>query len=253
MIGTIFDIKEFGVNDGPGLLTTVFLKGCPLRCAWCHNPEGLKCEKQLMVRQRSCKHCGLCLKGCSHPECQPFKRCVHICPDNLVSIVGEDLSARELSDRINVNKGVITGVTFSGGEPLFQPDFLLETISYLSNLNINIETSGYCTPDVFAAVLAKTDLVYLDIKLADDCQHRQYTGVSNEPILRNLKTLQHSGKKAVIRTPLIPGITDTAENLAAIDKLIDGMPHQLLPYNTMANLKYEMLGIPYPLGVMKND
>lgn len=247
MIGRIFDIKEFAVHDGPGLRTTVFLKGCPLRCVWCHNPEGQSFEKELMVREKSCRHCGLCMKPCEHEECQPYHRCIHICPDNLVSIVGEDLEAKELADRILKNRDVMDGVTFSGGEPLFQADFLLETISYLDGLKIVIETSGYADPETFQKVLDKTDLMYLDIKLADEEEHIRYTGVSNGLILQNLKMLKESGKACVIRTPMIPSITDTEKNLQEIGKLIGDLPHELLPYNEMADVKYAMLGRIYSL------
>ncbi len=254
MIGRIFDIKEFGVHDGPGLVTTVFLKGCPLRCVWCHNPEGQSYEKELMVREKSCRHCGLCLKPCSHEECQPFHRCVHICPDDLVSIAGEDIEASELAKRILKNRDVMDGVTFSGGEPLFQADFLLETISCLDGLKIAIETSGYADPEIFRRVVDKADLVYMDIKLADEKEHIRYTGKSNDIILQNLQLLKESGRACVIRTPLIPGITDTEKNLQEVRKLIGGLPHELLPYNKMAGVKYAMMGREYPLaGIIERE
>ncbi len=247
MIGRIFDIKEFGVHDGPGLVTTVFLKGCPLRCAWCHNPEGQSYEKELMVKQKSCRHCGLCLKPCSHEECQPFHRCVHICPEDLVSIAGEDIGADELAKRIMKNRDVMDGVTFSGVEPLFQAGFMLETISRMDGLKTAIETSGYADPGTFQKVIDKVDLVYMDIKLADETEHIRYTGKSNDVILQNLRFLKESGKACVIRTPLIPGITDTEKNLQEIRKLIGDLPHELLPYNRMAGVKYAMTGRKYPL------
>ena len=246
MKGRIFDIKEFAVHDGPGLVTTVFLKGCPLRCAWCHNPEGQSFEKELMVREKSC---GLCRRPCDHEECQPFHRCVHVCPDNLIRIAGEDIEAKELAKRLLKNRDVMDGVTFSGGEPLFQAEFLLETISYLEGLKIMIETSGYADTDTFRKVLEKSDLLYLDIKLIDEAEHIRQTGVSNKVILENLQILKDSGKPCVIRTPLIPGITDREENLEAIKKQIGDLPHELLPYNEMASVKYEMLGRKYPLSL----
>ncbi|MBR4461977.1 MAG: glycyl-radical enzyme activating protein [Erysipelotrichaceae bacterium] len=249
MTGRIFDIKEFAVHDGPGLVTTVFLKGCPLHCAWCHNPEGQSYEKELMIREKSCHHCGLCFKPCTHPECQPFHRCIHICPDDLIRIAGEDLEAKELAQRIRKNKDILDGVTFSGGEPLFQAEFLLETISYLDGLKIAIETSGYAEPETFQRVIDKTDLVYFDIKLAEETGHIRYTGASNNLILQNLNLLKDSKKPCVIRTPLIPGITDTEKNLREIKRLIEDLPHELLPYNEMAGVKYAMLGRKYPLSL----
>ena len=248
-MGIIFDIKEFAVHDGNGMRTTVFFKGCPLRCSWCHNPEGLINKPQLFVREGSCKHCGLCLKPCNHPECQPYKRCIHICPDNLIKVVGEELSAKQLADRLLKNKDILEkgGITFSGGEPLMQADFLLETISYLKGINIAIETSGYVESEIFRKVLANVDYVYMDIKLVDESKHIKYTGVSNKLILNNLQILKDSNIPCTIRTPLIPNITDTKENIDAIKKIIGNLNHELLPYNEFASLKYKDLNLEYPL------
>ena len=248
-MGIIFDIKEFAVHDGGGMRTTVFLKGCPLRCKWCHNPEGLSNKPQLMVRENSCKHCGLCLKPCNHEECKPFKRCIHICPDNLIKIVGEEISSKDLADRLLKNKDILLkgGITFSGGEPLMQADFLLKTIDYLNDINIAIETSGYVDSKTFEKVINKVNYVYMDIKLADDKLHKQYTGVSNKLILQNLEILKQSNIPCTIRTPLIPNITDTKENIDAIKKLIGNLNYELLPYNEFASIKYNSLGIKYEL------
>ena len=248
-MGIIFDIKEFAVHDGSGMRTTVFFKGCPLRCKWCHNPEGLSSKPQLMVRENSCKHCGLCLKPCNHEECKPFKRCIHICPDNLIKIVGEEINSKDLADRLLKNKDILLkgGITFSGGEPLMQADFLLETIDYLNDINIAIETSGYVDSKTFEKVINKVNYVYMDIKLADDDLHKKYTGVSNKLILQNLEILKQSNLPCTIRTPLIPNITDTKENIDAIKKLIGNSNYELLPYNEFASIKYNSLGIKYEL------
>lgn len=244
-MGIIFDIKEFAVHDGRGMRTTVFLKGCPLRCIWCHNPEGIEINPQLMVRENSCKHCGLCLKKCNHLECKPFNRCVHICPDNLVKIVGEEISAKKLAEQLLKNKDFFIdgGITFSGGEPLMQPEFLLETINYLKGINIAIETSGYVDSNVFKEIISKVDYVYMDIKLANDDKHKKYTGVSNKLILRNLEVLKESKVPCTIRTPLIPNITDTKENIDKIKELINGLNHELIPYNEFASIKYKSLNM----------
>lgn len=248
-MGIIFDIKEFAVHDGKGMRTTVFFKGCPLKCIWCHNPEGLSSKPQLMVRENSCKHCGLCSKPCNHEECQPFKRCVHICPDNLVKIVGEEISAKQLAQKLLKNEDILKngGITFSGGEPLMQADFLLETISYLNNINIAIETSGYTDTETFKKVINKIDYVYMDIKLIDDQLHKQYTGVSNKEILNNLEVLKQSNIPCTIRTPLIPNITDTAENIESIKQIIGNLNYEMIPYNEFASLKYKDLGMEYKL------
>ena len=246
MTGTVFDIKEFGVHDGPGLRTTVFLKGCPLRCVWCHNPEGLSAGRQLMVRQNGCLHCGLCRRPCSHEDCRPFGRCLHICPQNLVTVCGEEMTPAELAGRLLRNRRLLTGITFSGGEPLLQADFLLETAELLEGLPLAVETSGYADGETFLRVIGRMDLVYMDLKLADDVLHRRYTGASNGPILENLERLRRSGKKCVIRTPLIPGITDTEDNLEAIRRLVGDLAWEQLPYNALAGAKYALLGMEYP-------
>lgn len=249
MTGTVFDIKELAVHDGPGLRTTVFFKGCPLRCRWCHNPEGFIAAPQLMVKEARCRHCGLCRRPCTHPECQPFGRCLHICPENCLSVAGRTVTDDELAGELHASAArlgdLFGGFTFSGGEPLAQSEFLLALAARLKPYHLAVETSGYAAPAVFDAVCAAVDLVIMDVKLADPAAHRQYTGVDNAPILRNLAALQASGKPHLLRTPLISGITDTPENLAAIEALTAGSPWERLPENSMAGAKWQMLGMAF--------
>ena len=251
MTGRIFDIKEMAVHDGPGLRTTVFFKGCPLRCRWCHNPEGLSFAPQLMYKDARCRSCGNCRKQCDHPQCQPFGRCVLACPENCLSITGQQRSAPELAEELRKTAQVLGdsfgGFTFSGGEPLAQKDFLLAMLDELKEYHLCIETSGYADPDTFRQVLEKLSFVIMDIKLADPAAHKTYTGVSNEKILANLRILQQSGKSYIIRTPLIPGITDTRENLDAIRQIIGDATWEQLPYNALAGAKYKMLNMEYTL------
>lgn len=249
MTGMIFDVKELAVHDGPGLRTTVFFKGCPLRCVWCHNPEGLNPKPQLYVRENACTHCGLCQRGCAHPDCQPYGRCLHICPRGLVSVSGKEMEATQLAQKLRRSAGLFGsdgGITFSGGEPLMQPAFLHAVMDALGDIPCALETCGYASPEVFEAAIQRMQLVYLDIKLADDALHRRYTGVSNHKILTNLEILRQSGIPCVIRTPLIPGITDTEANLSAIRALIGDLSWEQLPYNAMAGAKYPLLGMEYP-------
>ena len=190
-------------------------------------------------------------KKCEHPECKPFARCVHACPGGLLQIVGESIESRRLAAKIEDGAKVLGdsfgGVTFSGGEPLMQWEFILEAAKMLGKYHLAIETSGYAEKSVFNEVLEKIDLVIMDIKLADSEAHRFYTGVDNSIILSNLKDLQASGRPHIIRTPLIPGITDTEENLRLIERIVGDSKWERLPYNRMAGAKYGMLGLKYEL------
>lgn len=251
MNGVIFDIKEMAVHDGPGIRTTVFFKGCPLRCKWCHNPEGLTVEPQLMYKQARCIKCGRCKTECNHPECQPFGKCIRVCPQNCLEISGRTVEAKFLAKELKENAEILGdsfgGFTFSGGEPLAQPKFLIELMDELKDYHLCIETSGYAKTEVFSEILEKLDFVIMDMKIADSELHKKYTGVSNSRILENFETLRKSGKPYLIRTPLIPNITDTKENLDAIKELIGASEWERLPYNKMAGAKYKMLGMSYEL------
>ena len=251
MKGIIFDIKEMAVHDGPGIRTTVFLKGCPLRCAWCHNPEGLSAVPQLMYKEARCLKCDLCKTTCNHSECQPYDRCLYICPMNCLEVVGREVEASELAAELKRTADVLGdsfgGFTFSGGEPLMQSDFVLEVIRYLPGHHFCIETSGYSSKRVFSQVLDNVDYVIMDLKIADEAMHKSYTGVSNIPILKNFDTLCKSGKECCIRTPLIPGITDSEKNLSEIKDLVGNLHHELMPYNPIGAAKYKMLKMSYPM------
>lgn len=250
--GVIFDIKEFALHDGPGVRTTVFFKGCPLRCVWCHNPEGLSTKPQLMTKETRCLHCGSCRVSCSHEECRPFGRCIYACPEALISVCGREITADDLFARLMKDAGFLTesegGITFSGGEPLLQQEFLCEMLDRLKKAGVHtaIETCGHAQPEIFQKAAGKADLVIMDLKIADDALHRKYTGVGNGWILVNAAWLKASGKAHIFRTPLIPGITDTEENLAAIKAIAGDSEHELLPYNELAGAKYPMLGETFP-------
>ena len=251
MTGRIFDVKEMSLHDGPGLRTTVFFKGCPLRCRWCHNPEGLSGDAELLHNKARCRECGLCRGGCSHPECAPFGRCLRICPENCLQIAGREVEAQAFADELLAGAEILGdsfgGFTFSGGEPLFQSSFLLELAKALRGQHLCLETSGFAAREDFMAAIEVMDLVLLDIKLFDPVLHKKYTGKDNAQILENYAALKVSGKPYRIRTPLIPDITDTEENLSAIRALIGEDAWEQLPYNTLAGAKYPMLGKKYQL------
>jgi len=256
--GTIFDIKGFALSDGPGIRTTVFLKGCPLRCVWCHNPEGLSPKPELRVKTPRCTGCGKCSLPCSHDDCKPFGRCLHICPFGNVTVAGTEYTPDELAGILLGDRDVFGsdgGVTFSGGEPLMQADFVIQCASILGREGVHtvIETSSYAVPAVYERVTDAVDYVLCDIKLMDSEKHRQYCGVDNGVILENLSRLMRKDKEMLFRVPLIPGITDTDENLAAISDFIGDRLVELLPYNDMAGAKYSSVGREYTLGHLRRS
>ena len=251
--GVIFDIKEFSVFDGPGVRQTVFLKGCPLRCNWCHNPEGLAIAPQVMVSTGACTNCGKCREVCPGEPCSRCGKCVMVCPQNVRRIAGERITSEALAQLIlkdaDYYKRCGGGVTFSGGEPLMQHDFLLEVLQQLPGVHCAIETSGYAEPEVFAQVIGQMQYIMMDLKIMDEELHLKHTGVSNRKILKNAQALIRSGKSCRLRVPLIPGVSDTEENLAATAAFIAAngthVPVELLPYHKTAGAKYEMIGAKY--------
>lgn len=251
MKGIIFDIKEFSIHDGPGGRTTVFMKGCPLRCRWCHNPEGLESKPQIMKKHNLCTHCGRCETGCDHEECKPLGICIHACPNGCLSVSGKLVDSVELAEKLKKDKDIFKnlngGVTVSGGEPLVQADFVCDLADNLNGIHKAIQTSGYADEEIYKRVISKFDYVMQDIKLVDEKEHIRYTGVSNKKILKNIEWLKQSGKEFVLRCPQIPGITDTKENIEAVSRIADGFKIEFLKYNDLAGAKYEMLGMQYKL------
>ncbi len=219
-LGCVFDIREFTVHDGPGMRTTVFLKGCPLRCNWCHNPESFSPVPEQLLSDAGKRTAG-----------------VYYSPDDLAAILNRQ------ADILRNGEG---GITFSGGEPLAQADFLVELIRKLDRTHVLLDSSGYAPEQDFRRVAPLCDMMYFDIKIVDKDMHRRFTGVDNEPILRNLSILSEYSVPVVIRTPLVPGVTDTPENLEAIARIARGLPNlvrvDLLPYNKAAGGKYAACG-----------
>ena len=222
--GIIFDIKEFAINDGPGIRLTIFMKGCPLRCLWCHNPEGLSQKPQINYKTG-------CVTGVEYSVEQIFNR------------------VRKFKDIFQLSGG---GITFSGGEPLMQADFVYDVASNLTDIHKTLDTSGFCNSQIFKKMLSIFNLIYYDIKLVNDDLHQKFTGVSNKIILENLKILERSGVPYHIRIPLIPNITDTKDNLNDIKNLILSLENRplrvdALPYNALAGGKYDSYNMEYPL------
>ncbi len=253
--GRIFDIKEFSVHDGPGCRVTVFFKGCPIHCLWCHNPEGQNTEKELMAKNSFCRACGACTQNKESESFKKYGRDISACPENLLSEVGKDYAVKELTDKIISYRAFFEsmdgGVTFSGGEPLMQGEFLIKCLEILKKEGIHtaLETCGHSDSSLFERVLEKTDYVMYDIKLFDSGMHKKYTGVSNEKILKNAEILKKSGKAFVFRTPMIPSITDTEENLSKIAEFTKGYVWEKIPYNNLAGAKYPHMGRKYTLEI----
>lgn len=251
MSDLIFDIKEFALHDGAGLRTTVFFKGCPMRCVWCHNPESHSFFRQTAKNESKCVHCGLCERKCSHEECKGLGVCVKVCPNNCVRAVGEEFTPEKLVETLNKNRYFIKkgGVTFSGGEPLCHTDFILKTIPLLGNIKTAVETCGYADKADFIRAIDALDDIFMDIKLIDEAEHIKYTGKSNKIILENAGYILSSGRKATFRVPLIPGITDTDENLTGIAEFLkkgrENIKVELIPYNRLTGAKYKSVGREY--------
>ena len=257
MTGSVFDIEEFAVYDGPGMRTAVFLKGCPLRCRWCHNPEGLRPGPQRITSHSLCIRCGACAGVCpSMEKCIGCGACADICPAEAVHIAGAPVEADQIARRVMANARLLEmnggGVTFSGGEPLMQPDFVLEICRMLPGVHRCIETSGYAAQEDFRRVISAMDYVIMDVKLADGEAHRRWTGVGNERILDNLSWLKQCGKPFRIRVPLIPTVNDSLENMRRTAELIAGSTYldrvELLPYHRAAGAKYQSAGLRYEPG-----
>lgn len=260
--GIVFDIQRCSIHDGPGIRTNIFLKGCPLRCRWCHNPEGLSHAIEISYLEKKCVLCGNCVsvceKGChkidktghifDRTECTSCGKCADSCFFLALEAVGREMTPETVikealkdSAFFQASKG---GITLSGGEPMFQPDFAKEILSLAKSNGLSscMETSGFCSKQSLISVINFTDLFLFDIKETDRARHIAYTGVDNTPILENLKLLSDAGKNIVLRCPLIPNINDREEHAKEIANLSR-------THNGVVKIEVE----PYhPLGISKS-
>lgn len=237
--GVIFDLRKYTVHDGPGIRTTVFFKGCPLRCWWCHNPESMNPGIEVMITSNHRKHPPL--PGVENRE-----------------TIGREVSVEEVLREIEADTIFYDqsggGATFSGGEPLMQADFLLALLNACEEREIHraVDTSGYAAWATFEKILPFVNLFLYDLKLMDEAQHLEHTGVSNAPILNNLKKLSGTGVPIFLRIPLIPGVTDTEKNLGQIAEFIRPLQNiqrvDPLPYNLLSEDKNKRFGFPNRLG-----
>jgi pyruvate formate lyase activating enzyme len=273
--GLVFDIKKFSIHDGPGIRTTVFFKGCPLNCQWCHNPESQAPQRELIVRTNRCMRCGACLQACTHGgviqegdeyvvatgRCQLCGACVEACYAEARQIVGQEMTTAEVMAEVERDLAFYEqsggGVTFSGGEPLAQPEFLAALLSACQRAGIHtaVDTCGYAPWSVLDAIRGDVDLFLYDLKLMDDQAHRRLTGVSNRLILHNLRALSESGEAIILRLPILPGVNDSLDNLTALAAFAATLPHlqgiDLLPYHPTAVDKYARMNRAYSFRAMK--
>ena len=276
-----FNIQQFSTEDGPGIRTTVFMKGCPLRCAWCHNPEGLSPRRDLMWYDVRCIGARECLRVCpvgqdgilSHisalaltpsgmridrAHCTVCGKCAEACPAGALEVIGKEWNAEELVGELSKDRVFYEtsggGVTFSGGEPMQQVDFLCEVLPRCKDagLHVALDTCGAVAWERYTRVLDAVDLILLDLKIMHVARHKQATGVANELILDNARRIANAGKPMWIRTPVIPGYTDDRANIAAIGQFIrDALPTvecwDLLAYTNLGKPKYHRLDVTYAL------
>ena len=265
MQGIVSDILSFSLNDGPGIRTTVFLKGCPLRCAWCHNPETAEKRPQVLYAAHLCVGCGGCASVCpvharkkdgswvtDGTACVGCGECARVCPAKACRLVGQTLSAEEAARRVLKDKPFFRekgGVTFSGGEPLMQADFVRECAGLLKAAGIHTaaETSLCASPDVLRPMADVIDLWLCDWKLTDPDAHLRYTGADNRRVRENLLLLSGLGARIILRCPIIPGTNDTKAHFVGIAALAGELKTvgqvDLLPYHSIGNDKRKKLGV----------
>jgi pyruvate formate lyase activating enzyme len=271
LTGTIFDIRKYSVHDGPGIRTTVFFKGCPLDCWWCHNPESQSPDPEPMLRPNLCIACGACIETCQHGAigeqdgrltwarelCVRCGDCTEACMAGAREMAGKAMSVAEVLAQLEQDRLFYEesggGVTVSGGEPLLQGHFLSELLQACKRVELHtaVDTSGFAGWEVLARILPVTDLFLYDLKHTDPAQHLKYTGVPLEPVLRNLERLAERGAAVWLRVPLVPGVNDDEANLRRVGELAARMPNvkqvNLLAYHATAASKYARLGLSYRL------
>jgi pyruvate formate lyase activating enzyme len=268
--GIVFNVQRYSLHDGAGIRTTVFLKGCPLVCKWCANPESQKMYPEILIRKVNCIGCGACVNACPNHAltlaedkivldrslCERCGACTQVCNSNAITMVGREVTVGELYKEIIEDKIFFDtsggGVTFSGGEPFMQPEFLKAILMKCKENNIHtaVETCGQVSEKVIVEILPYVDHFFYDIKIMDAQKHKEYTGVTNEIILANLATIVSHKKEVLVRTPLIPGVNDDEENIRKMGQFLESIgikTMQILPYHAYGVAKYEAIGQTYQL------
>lgn len=274
--GLITNIQKYSTEDGPGIRTTVFLKGCPLRCLWCHNPEGQETRPELIYYQVRCIGCGACVEACPEKAIIPDPRtglapdrsrctgcgtCADACPANARKLMGSRLTVAAVLAEVEKDAVFYAqsggGVTLSGGEPTLQPDFCRSLLwaCHQRHITTALDTCGFTKWATLEPMLEAVDLVLFDLKQMDPELHRQQVGIALEPILANLQRLNTAGKAICIRTPVVPGYTDRPENIAAIAQFLRSLNQvqgwELLPFHQLGEAKYQQLGKEYALAGLR--
>ena len=271
----VFDIQRTAYHDGPGIRTTVFVKGCPLNCVWCHNPESKKFEPQLACIFNKCTSCGTCVKVCKNSvhsiengehkinfsKCTLCEACVRACLPHAMKIYGQAVTSRELIETARKDEAFYRasggGLTVSGGEPMAQFEGTLELLreAKAAGLHTCLDTSGFAPAKNFEAIMPYVDIFLFYYKMSDPAKHWKYTGVSNELIFSNLAFLNRSGKELFLRCPIIPGLNDNDEHLCEITRLSNTYRYisqvNIMAYHEMAAGKVRQIGESYPLAHIK--
>jgi len=270
--GKVFDIKKFAIHDGPGIRSTLFLKGCPLKCIWCHNPEGIEDRINLWYFERKCIQCDSCLSVCpnqaltkgtegepyikiDHEKCDVSGACVKACPTTALTFDSSEMDVDEaveklLQDQIFYNQSG-GGITISGGDPLYQYKYSLEVLKKCKEQGVHtaIETCMYAKKEILQSFIGSVDLFIVDLKLFNDSEHRKYTGTGNELILSNFKMLVESDQDILVRIPLIPRITTGDENIRSIGRFVRDVSREteieFINFNPLAENKYRLMGREY--------
>jgi pyruvate formate lyase activating enzyme len=272
--GVIFKIKRFSLHDGPGIRTSVFLKGCPLNCIWCHSPEGISQNISIWYNRNTCISCGQCVQSCPEKAltlikadesyiqidreiCKVSGECVEICPSNAMQFTGYKSTVTEIMKEIEKDITFYMtsggGVTLTGGEPLYQPEFTKEILeaSRRRGIHTAIETSLFCEKDCLDLISHLVDLFIVDIKLFEPGTHKSYTGRLNEPIKENFQYIAMQERNILVRIPLIDNITNTKRNITAITDFVretrKDIQIEMIRFNPLAENNYKKLGIPYLL------
>ncbi len=267
-MGRVFDLQRFCLHDGPGLRTTVFLKGCPLRCRWCANPESQRPEPDLLYNRARCMRCGACVAACPQAliepdaggvairreDCDACGKCAEVCPTVSLVVKGREMTAAEVVGQVARDRGFYAssggGATISGGEPFLQSDFLFELLAGLREAGIPaaVETTGCSDWNAIARCLPLLDCLLVDVKHVDSAKHREWTGIGCEVILANVKKMRAAHPRVQIRLPVIPGFNADSDSAAQFAEFFVSLRAdvELLPYHVLGEAKYAMLGRTYP-------